>query len=700
MRYGDTSMQWIKRCFAAELRSNPEYQSAVVRLGLWLFSVVYIGLGAATDYYLVNHLYYIGFFAAFLLVFLGLAGSVVIRPDWPERRWLALVVDVAGASLAIFLTREAISPFYLLYIWLFISYGTRYGETHLKVASVLSVVAYNMVLIALDEWQRHTFEAVFFLMLLVMLPMYQYSLLRKVHEARQEAERANRAKSDFLATMTHELRTPLSGVIGMTRLLESTSLTPEQREYVHSVSTSAQLLGALIGDVLDLSKIEAKKLHLESMPFDLRQAVQEVCAACDHQSLDKGVELVCQVDRRLPELVQGDPLRLRQILFNLVGNAVKFTEQGEVVVSASLAQANEAIARPHCLLEVRDTGIGIPKDKILAIFESFWQADDSTTRRFGGTGLGTTIARDLTQLMGGVIGVDSEEGKGSRFWVRLPLLAEDFQEEALPPSGALHGRRVLIYETHPVSRAAIAEACEHLGLQWSTLERVGQLGSLTDKAGDPVDLAIIADSPAGEDLESIEALLQRLFDHPVPLLRLVYNSRVVARGGSCDHCVHKPFLARDLERHMTEILQDVPPRPVERPVQQPSRTEPETGLHILVAEDNSIAAKVLMAFLDKQGHRVTLTRDGEETLARMQAERFHMAFVDLRMPKLDGLEFTRRFRGAEQQGSHVPIIALTANAAEDVKSEALHAGMDDFLTKPVSPEELAETIARYESRQS
>ncbi len=688
-------MKWIKRLVAPELRSNPEYQSAIVRLGLWFFSVIYIGLGAATGYYLVDHLYYVFFFGAFLLVFLGLAVSVVLRPDWPERRWVALVADVAGASLAIFLTKEAISPFYLLYIWLFISYGTRYGETHLKVASVLSVVAYNMVLIALDEWQQHTFEAVFFLMLLVMLPLYQYSLLRKVHEARQEAERANRAKSDFLATMTHELRTPLSGVIGMTRLLESTSLSPEQRDYVHSVSTSAQLLSALIGDVLDLSKIEAKKLRLESVPFDLREAVREVCAACDHQALDKGVELICRVDRRLPEQMQGDQLRLRQILFNLVGNAAKFTEQGEIVVSARLAEAHESLPRPHCYLEVRDTGIGIPKDKVDAIFESFWQADDSTTRRFGGTGLGTTIARDLTHLMGGSIGVDSEEGEGSRFWVRLPMLPANFTAAESEPADTLRGRHVLIYETHPVSRAVIAEVCESLGMDWSGMDRLGQLGSLAAGTERPVDLVIIADSPSGEDLESIESLLHRVFEKQVPVLSLAYNSRLVARGGCCEHCLHKPFLARDLERRILELLQDVPPRGTEQPRELPALAEPESGLHILVAEDNTIAAKVILAFLDKQGHRATLTKDGEETLNRVSAENFDMAFVDLRMPKLDGLEFTRRYRASEADGRSMPIIALTANAAEDVKFEALNAGMDDFLTKPVTPEDLAGVIGRY-----
>ncbi len=689
-------MNYLKRLIAPELRHNPEYQSAWVRLGLWFFSVSYIGLGAATDYYRVDVGYYVALFGVFFVIFVGLGVSVFLRPDWPARRYVALVVDVSGASLAIFLTHEAISPFYLLYIWLFISYGTRYGQTHLTVASILSVLAYNGVLIALNEWQRHTFEAFFFLLLLVMLPLYQYSLLRKVHEARQEAERANKAKSDFLATMTHELRTPLSGVVGMTRLLESTRLTPEQRDYLQSISTSVRLLGSLIGDILDLSKIEAHKLRLERVSFDLREAVLEVCNACESQALDKGLELVSRVDPAIPAKVVGDPLRLRQILFNLVGNAVKFTERGEVVVSVMLAPAEEASADRQFLIEVRDTGIGIPREKLVNIFDGFWQADDSTTRRFGGTGLGTTIARDLVELMEGRIEVESKLGVGSVFRIRLPLQADSEDPEVVHAGEEFAGRLAIVYEPNAASRELLTDVCQSLGMDLQPLENIGQLGSMLSHQERPVDLAILADSPAGEDLDGIRMLLGRVLNREVPVLFLTYGSRRLESSEDGVPHINKPFLGRDLRRALLELMQG---RAVESGRESistlPGERDPGTGLDVLVAEDNAIAAKVICTFLRKQGHRVCLAKNGEETLMQSRERLFDIAFVDLRMPRIDGLEFTRRFRQDEAKDRHMPIIALTANAAVDIKHEALEAGMDDFLTKPVAPEALEQIIGNY-----
>lgn len=685
-------MQIGRSLSGPELRSNPEFQSALVRLGVWLFSVLYIGLGAATHYYAVDVGYFFAFFGAFLCIFIALGVSVVLRPIWPARRYAALVADVAGASLAIFLTREAISPFYLLYIWLFISYGTRYGETHLKVASALSVVAYNLVLFALDEWSRHTFEAFFFLLLLVILPLYQHSLLRQVHEARQEAERANQAKSDFLSTMTHELRTPLSGILGMSRLLQSTQLGPQQRDYVHSIVTSSQMLGALIGDILDLSKIEAQKLTLECVGFDLRATVIEVCTACQIQALDKGLELVCSLDPDLPKQVMGDELRLRQILFNLVGNAIKFTERGEVEVRLGLAQANEVLSQRHLLLEVRDTGIGIAPHKLAHLFDGFWQADASTSRRFGGTGLGTTIARDLTRLMGGEIGVESEEQRGSLFWVRLPLLAEGFQVEDAAPATELRGCAVLVYEQNSSAREALMRICKGLGMRPYALERLEDLPALKQR----MDAAIIADSPQGVDLPAMAEQLQRYAGGDLALLFLTYGSRSGLGLSNSSPCLNKPCLPEHLGSRLLQILQHriVPQETVAIADSESAARSPD-GFQVLVAEDDAIAAKVITTFLGMQGHRTTLTRNGRETLEQAHSGTYDIAFVDLRMPQVDGLEFTRRHREQELPGQRLPIVALTANAAEEIKQEALDAGMDAFLSKPVNPGELETLIRRF-----
>jgi two-component system, sensor histidine kinase RpfC len=682
------------------VRGNPELQSALVRLGFWVFALSYVGLGAMSGYYQVDSEYYFVLFTVYLVLFGGMLVSILTQAEWRGRRYLGLALDITGTSLAIFLTREAVSPFYLLYIWIFISYGTRYGRSYLAAASVVSVLAYNLVLVALNEWQRHTYEAVFFLLLLVLLPLYQYSLLRKLQAARREAELANKAKGDFLAVMTHELRTPLTGVIGMAHLLQTTRLTPEQREYVDSITGSAELLRGIIGDVLDLSKIEANKLKLESIPFDLRAAILETCNALQGRALEKGLELIVRVARDVPGEVRGDALRVRQILFNLVGNAVKFTDRGEVTISAAVRPAEAGLLKPHLLLEVADTGIGIPREKIAAIFEGFWQADDSTTRRYGGTGLGTTIARDLTRLMGGRIAVESEPAKGTRFSVRLPLLPEGAAQTSDAGGERLVGLKALVYECNPAGRRLIADICTREGMVCRAADDIGRLAALADPAHVP-DILIIADAADRQDLPALLGVFRRVVGRDLPHLFLTYASRRGSHEAEyAGNCLHKPFLPEALVARILQVLGRgeagiAAPELPEESVPAAAGLSAADDAGILVAEDNDIAAKVIKALLAKQGVEVTRVRDGEEALNHARSGCFAAALVDLRMPKLDGIEFTRAYRSEEARGEHLPIIALTADAAEEAKAECLAAGMDDFLAKPIRPEALTDVVRRF-----
>lgn len=676
------------------LRGNEEFQSSLVRMGIWAFAVVYVGSAAFTGYYEVDWTYFFPLFGVYFLFFVSMLISVLVRPVWTARQYLALVLDITAISLAIYLT-GSISPFNLIYIWIFISAGTRYGRNHLIFASVLSVLAYVLTLMALGAWSERTYEAVFFLLLLVALPLYQYSLLRKVLEARREAELANKAKGDFLAVMTHELRTPLTGVVGMTNLLQSTKLTAEQREYVDSIGSSAEVLRALIGDVLDLSKIDAQKLHLEFAAFNLRFGILDVCAALETQALGKGLELILRVDQRIPPKMIGDQLRVRQILFNLVGNAIKFTDRGEVRVRASVCPPGEGMPRPHLMLEVEDTGIGIPPAKIEEIFESFCQADDSTTRRYGGTGLGTTIARDLTRLMGGRIGVDSEIGKGSRFWVRLPLQQEAIATEPEADERRLEGLRALIFEKNATSRELIMEICRDQGMECQPVLDIGHLSRMAGQT-ESVDLLIVADSPGRQDLGALLDLFHRVLDADLPYLLLTYGARRAGQETSYPNCLNKPFLAEELVRRMLGVLgEEHSEQELKQPIEATARAPGEDAPRILVAEDNVIAARVITALLEKLGYRSTLATDGEQALALARAEPFAMALVDLRMPKLDGIALTKAYRSGEEPGPRLPIIALTANAAEDAKAECLVAGMDDFLGKPVDRKGLIAMVSRY-----
>jgi two-component system sensor histidine kinase RpfC len=675
--------------------ANPELQSSLVRFGLWTFGVSYIALAAVTGYYRVDIPLFLAVFGGFSLIFLALFVSVLMRPQWPARRYVALSLDIVAASLGIFITREAISPFYLLYIWIFISAGTRYGTRHLVLASVEAVVAYALVLYALDQWSRYPFEAVFYLLLLVLLPLYQFALLRRVQRATEEAERANKAKGDFLAFMTHELRTPLTGVIGMTELMKATKLDGEQADFVQAISNSAAVLNALIGDILDFSKIDAARLRLEQIPFEPRQVVREVCGVLEGMALAQGLEMVCRVGPEIPDRVLGDQLRVRQILFNLVGNAVKLSTGGHVEVRLSARPPEEGMDVPHLLLEVEAKGIGIPPIKLDRIFDGFGPAEDSASRRLGDSGLGTAIARELARLMGGLIGVDSRANGVIRLWVRLPLLG-DRMPAVPPPSGRLAGARALVLERDPAQRALICSVLGREGV--ACLSLAGPLDPVEPIP--PPDLLLIADHPSGADIRAWRATLEARLGGPRPCLYLTYRARRPASG--LDGCpnIGKPFLPEDLVWAVESALGlrvATPGSQAHAPGLGGGTAQGLAGIRVLVAEDNEVAAKVLTTFLRKMELDYTRARDGEEALKEALGGGYGIAIVDLRMPGLDGLELARRYRRLAPDRP-LPIVALTANASEDVRQQCLDAGMDGFLSKPVSPETLRQTLERFAVR--
>ncbi|TVO75222.1 MAG: response regulator [Sedimenticola selenatireducens] len=675
------------------LLRNPEFQSAMVRLAIWLFAVLYIGLGAASDYYLVDIDDYSLLFGGFLFLFLSLLASVIHRPVWEARRYFSLLMDVSATSFCIYLTKDIVSPFYLLYIWIFISYGTRYGKEHLKSASILSILAYTLVLTALGQWERYTFEVIFFLLLLIMLPLYQYVLLRKLHQARQEAEQSDQAKSIFLSCMTHELRTPLSGIMGMAQLLKNTPLNIEQKEYLESIVSSGSVLDSLISEVLDLSKMDAGGLELKPHLFDIRTLCRDVSQSLSHEALDKGLELICDVDERLPALVFYDELRLRQILSNLLSNALKFTASGEVVLLAKLISAEDEGLTSELCIEVRDTGIGIEPSHQEKLFERFWQADTSTTSHHGGIGLGTTISRRLTHLMGGEIGVISKPGDGSTFWVRLPLTGQG-QYPNKTNLSRYDGFSVLIYETNSTSLQLLKKCCATYGIHCNGVSRLSELSEVVNQVEmqGGVDYAIVADSPSGQDIARIGRLIRKHLRSDLPVIHLGYLERKSPDKHPNNHFLKKPFICSDLFQQISTVLKE-PLSTVA--VLDGKRNFEQVKISVLMAEDNAINAKVLSTLLSGIGCSVAWARDGEEALAMALKGRYDIAFIDLRMPKLDGLAFTREWRAGEKANVRLPIIALTANTSASVRLQCAEAGMDDFLAKPVDEQLLQKAIERY-----
>ena len=680
---------------------TPEQEQAAIRIAIPLTVFCYLifkkpHLEESFHMWVQGIYFVITFFTLALILYIS---TIVWSKHVKIIRVTGIFVDIVGQSYALYLTGAIGAPWYGLYLWVILGNGFRYGEKYLYLSTAISLIGFTYVVLYTPYWTNNIGLAIGLSFTLLLIPAYSALLIRRLNEALQRADAASHAKSDFLSCMSHEIRTPLNGILGMTDLLRLSTLSPGDKECVETIHASGHALARQINEILDLSKIEAGLLTLEEIEFDLYALVNSTLKIFQPQVQDKQIQLKENLDTKTPYLLSGDPHKLRQVITNLVGNAIKFTDNG--FVSVNVYPRELETGRAVLRFEVADTGIGIAPDRLQAIFEPFTQADNSVSRSYGGTGLGTTICKNIIELMGGEIGVQSTPDVGTTFWFDIPFkLGEKHATCSIQPwTGECN---VLCLAPDAATQSSVIAMLKDWQMDYDTATTIEQAADLVQNRatsgffynslyidGMPYDdklTELLSRIKTDHSFKYVSAILIDHGNYPPEAINDTHDQIFIL-----DAPVEKRILFNTLHacysRHSTEedILHIA-----HRKSRQCSTTKP---LAILIGDDNATNRIVLQRMLETMGHQCEVVTGGEAILESLETGKYDAVIADKNMPDLGGLEAFQAYCLAHGGEPPPNFIILTADATEECRASCETAGIRFFLTKPVSLARLQETLS-------
>lgn len=706
----------------AEGRRDSELEQSIVRIivGVVLLSYfAYIGesrLHSDIEFHL-DALIVIG---AFLAVALSISLCIVFwRGDVPIRRVTAIVLDVGTLSYLFLIGGSHAAPLYFLYQWIIIGNGFRFGKNYLFISLALSLIGFGWVILTVPYWISEPGLSVGLWIGTLMISIYFSTLVGRLYKVLDHAEVANNAKRQFICAVSHELRTPLNAIIGMVDLMKSTKVDREQKEMLDCMTTTSQVMLSQIEDVLDFSKIEAGKMSVENTRFDLYRLVQSILGIFHYRIDPLAIELLNSTACDVPCFLHGDPHHLRQILVNLLGNSVKFTEQGRITLCVRRKYQTATTVRLK--FSVKDTGIGIPQEAQSRIFDSFTQAEETIARRYGGTGLGTTISKQLVELMGGEIGFHSVQGQGSEFWFELDfdIAPIDILEKKAMGSAPI---RSMIISGDPKAEILLTDLTNHSSIPPVLACDFDEALAAIEQSillGKPIRLIFIhekfpsnfSDSDYQQRLQSrVLAIRDVANDLPVTLVLMSENDiqkafvEEAAESIGFSAVLHLPYesewLTNLLHAHAIILSSDFPKKnmviaadaELALPVANLAPKFDDSAYKVLVAEDNPTNRKVIQKILERAGHHCTLAKDGEDALDKIEKKEFDAIILDMNMPGMTGMDVARMYRLMRGNMTRAPIIMFSANVTPEAREESIEAGADEFLPKPIQVNLFLQTL--------